>query len=190
MKIMTSFRAKPGSVLVGTEMMLQYLDGKVENASVASIDSLFSLPDFRIQEKILYLILRMRALTTKEMLVQTRDPEQRLFEYAVKGNLADFYRLTISERRTFGYPPFTTMIKLTIEGKRTEVIENMKKVQEILDPYIVDVFPAFTHTVRGDYILHGLIRIPRGQWVDSKLLAKLRALPPSVAVRVDPESLL
>jgi primosomal protein N' (replication factor Y) len=184
------FKAKPGSVMVGTEMMLQYIHDLVENAAVASIDSLFALPDFRIQEKILYLITRMRAISTKDMLVQTRMGHEKLFEYATKGNLADFYRTTIDERKTYNYPPFTTLIKLTLDGKKEVIVKDMQDAQVILDPYVVEVFPAFTHTVRGDYVLHGLIRIPRERWIDQTLLSKLRSLPRSIAIRVDPETLL
>ena len=81
-------------------------------------------------------------------------------------------------------------MKLTLEGKKDEIVKTMEEVQTLLEPYEVDVFPAFTYTVKGNHILHGLIRVPKEKWVDEKLVAMLRTLPPSVAVKVDPESLL
>ncbi len=188
--IIQKFRAQPGSILLGTEMMLQYIHGKAENSAIISLDSLFSLPDFRIQEKILSLLTRMRTLTTRNIIVQTRKAEEKVFNYGMKGNLSDFYRTTIDERKKFNYPPFSVLIKITLEGKKDIIIKEMEDVQTLLEPYEVDVFPAFTHTVRGDYVLHGLIRIAREKWVDEKLIEKLGTLSPAVTVKVDPESLL
>ncbi len=189
-KTLESFRARPGSILLGTEMMLQYLHDKVENSAIISLDSLFSLPDFRIQEKILGLLIRMRSLTTQSFVVQTRKPDEKVFDYGLKGNLHDFYRATIDERKKFKYPPFSLLIKLTLEGKKDEIVQTMEEVQTLLEPYEVEVFPAFTFTVRGNHILHGLIRVEKNKWVDEGLLEKLKSLPPSVIVKVDPETLL
>jgi primosomal protein N' len=189
-KMLEKFTAKPGSILLGTEMMLPYVHEKVENSAVISLDSLFSLPDFRIQEKILNMLITLRAHTTRDFVVQTRKADEKVFEYGLKGNTSDFYRSAIVERQKFNYPPFSTLIKLTLEGKKDEIVTTMEEVQTMLEPYEVDVFPAFTYTVKGNHILHGLIRLPRDQWVDESLVQKLKSLPPSVSIKVDPESLL
>jgi len=188
--VVQKFKAKPGSILIGTEMMLQYLNEKVENSAIISLDSLFALPDFRIQEKILYMLIRIRTLTTKNFIVQTRKSDEKVFEYGLKGNMSDFYRGAIAEREKFKYPPFTTLIKLTLEGKKDSIVKEMEEAQNILDPYEVEVFPAFTHTVRGNYVLHGLLRLPTEKWPDIDILQKLRSLSPAIVVKVDPETLL
>lgn len=189
-EVIDAFREKPGSILLGTEMMLSYIHEKAENAAIISVDSLLALPDFRIQEKILYTIVRLRAMTHKMLIVQTRKPDEKIFEYALKGNLIDFYRLTLDERKKYNYPPFSTLVKLTLEGDRDAIVSDMARVQDLLAPRTVDVFPAFTHTVKGNHILHGVIRLPRTEWPDRELIPKLRSLPPSVTIKVDPDSLL
>ncbi len=189
-EIVREFKAKPGSILIGTEMILQYLHEKVENSAIISLDSLFSLPDFRIQEKILYMLIRIRSLTTKHFIVQTRKSDEKVFKYGLSGNMSDFYRGEISEREKFNYPPFSNLIKITLEGKKNEIIKEMENVQNTLDPYEVEVFPAFTQTVRGNQVLHGLIRLQKGKWPDKNLIEKIRSLSPAVIVKVDPETLL
>ena len=184
------FKNKPGSVLLGTESALLHLSDKVDHVAVASLDSLFALPDFRIQEKILYLLIRLRAAATRSILVQTRKPEEKVFEYGLKGNLSDFYRATLEERKKFKYPPFSILIKLTIEGKKDKIAETMAKTQEGLMPYEIDVFPAFTATVKGNSIIHGLLNVETHSWPDPILIAKLRSLPPNVLIKVNPETLL
>ena len=48
-EVMEKFRARPGSVLIGTELALLHMYDKVDHTAVVSIDSLFALPDFRIE---------------------------------------------------------------------------------------------------------------------------------------------
>ncbi len=184
------FYSSPGSILLGTEMALSYLHEKIENSAIISIDSLFSIPDFRISEKIFYLLLKIRYMTRNIFLMQTRNAEEKVLEYALRGNIIDFYRTEIEARKQFDYPPFNTLIKITLEGSRDAIVAQMDSIQNTLTPHVADIFPAFTHTVKGNYVLHGLIKLPRGKWIDPDLLAKLKSLPPSVSIKVDPDSLL
>jgi primosomal protein N' (replication factor Y) len=154
------------------------------------MDNLFSIPDFRINEKILGTLLKIRSITYKDIVVQTRQAEQKIWDHALKGNLIDFYRDEIVERERFGYPPFTTLVKITYEGKRDDVIEAMKVLKKHLEPWKVAVFPAFIETSDRTYVLHGLIKIAKDDWINKELLIKLRGLPQSYTVKIDPENLL
>ncbi len=185
-----AFKSKPGSILLGTEMALPHLTEKIDHIAIASLDSLFSLPDFRIQEKIMYTLIRLRTQAERSILVQTRKPEEKVFEYGLKGNLSDFFRATVAERKNFKYPPFCNLIKITIEGTKDAIAEQMGTIQKLVEPYEIDIFPAFTSTVRGNSLIHGLLKIEPHAWPDPELVAKLRSLPPGVSVKVNPESLL
>jgi primosomal protein N' (replication factor Y) len=189
-EVMEKFRAKPGSVLVGTEAALNHLSGTVDHAAVVSLDSLFALPDFRMQERLMYTLIRLRAAATRSFLVQTRRAEEKIFEYGLKGNLSDFYHSVLAERKRFDYPPFSTLIKITLEGKKDVISKQMGELQAFLTPHEIDVFPAFTSTVRGAYIIHGLIKIPPKNWPEPELMRKLRSMPPNVYIKINPESLL
>ncbi len=188
--IMAKFYASPGSVLLGTEMALLYLKDPVANSAVVSIDSFFSIPDFRVNEKVMNILLKIRAYTSRNFLVQTRDIEQKILKYATAGNLADFYRDEIKEREVLSYPPFSIPIKVTLQGDKKTVLAGMEQLQKDMAPYEVDIFPAFIPIQKGKFSMHGLIKIKRGEWVDSVLLHKLNSLPPSFTINVDPESLL
>jgi primosomal protein N' (replication factor Y) len=184
------FYASPGSILLGTEMALPFLSKKIDNTAVASLDSLFALPDFRIHERILHLLLKIRSLTMSLLLVQTRLPEEHVLEYALKGNLIDFYREEIASRELFHYPPFTVLIKISVSGTRASVNQEVEKLKKFLLPYEAEIFQAFVEEARGVFTTHALIRLPKGGWVDKILLKKLLLLPPQFRVAVDPESLL
>ncbi len=185
-----TFYATPGSILLGTEMCLPYLNEPVENSAVVSMDSFFSIPDFRINEKIFTILLTLRNNSEKRMLVQTRKPEQKIFDYALKGNLLDFYNEEIDERKIIGYPPFVTYIKLSLSGEKVKVKAEMEKIKETLKPFSVSLFDAFNPGSQKNYTLHGLISLPQGSWVNKDLLHKLRQLPHECSVKIDPDTLL
>lgn len=184
------FYESPGSVLLGTEMALVYLNEKIANTAVVSIDSFFSLPDFRINEKVLNILLKIRSFTAKNFLIQTRDASQKVIECAVKGNLAEFYREEINNRESLEYPPFSTLIKITVFGEKKKVAEEMDKLEKYFEPHHLAIFPAFTPYAKGKYSMHALLKIPRSSWIDRALLDKLKNLPPYFNINVDPESLL
>lgn len=184
------WREKPGSVLVGTETALHHIGGTVDHSAVASLDSLFALPDFRIEERLMYILLKLRALSTRSLLVQTRRSAEKIFEYGLKGNLSDFYRGVLAERKRFDYPPFSLLIKITLEGKKDRIAKEMGELQAHLLPHEIEVFPTFTATNKGTSLIHGLIKIPARNWPDTELINKLRQLPGEVSIKVNPESLL
>jgi len=184
------FKAAPGSVLLGTELLANHFHDKVPYAAVVTLDSLLALPDFRITERIFYMLLRLRAMTEREFVIQTRKPEEKTFEFAARGAVSDFVRHALAERRQFEWPPYAALIKLSIEGKRDAIALEMEKIKAFLAPAEVSVFPSFTAGTRGNSVLHGLIRTTTGSWPNAELLSKLRSLPPFVSVNVDPESLL
>lgn len=187
---LNKFRTRPGSVLLGTEMALSYLGESIDHVAIASLDSLFALPDFRIQEKIMYTLIRLRHIASRSFIVQTRKAEEKVFDYGMKGNLSDFYRFTLEERKQFSYPPFSILVKITLEGTKEAISGTMAEVVKILDPREVDIFPAFTSTVRGKSVIHGLMKVESHAWPDIALADKLRTLPPETKIKINPETLL
>ncbi|MEI6842928.1 MAG: primosomal protein N' [bacterium] len=189
-KVVEEFYASPGSVLVGTEMALGYLNKKIENVAVVSIDSFFAIPDFRINEKIFHILLDLRDLSEHNFIIQTRQKNTKIFDEALAGNLADFYRDEIDDRKLVGYPPFTTYIKLTLEGDKNAIRKEMEKAKEILAPFELFVFDAWNPGADKKFTIHGLVSQKRGEWVQTELLQKLLSLPPFYMIKIDPDTLL
>ncbi|MBX4210820.1 hypothetical protein KW783_02490, partial [Candidatus Parcubacteria bacterium] len=158
--IAKKFYATPGSVLIGTDMAFNYLDNKIENTAVVSIDALFSISDFRIHEKIFHTVLALRNLAQKKFVLQTRNPEEKVLHYSLRGNLIDFYKDEIEERKRFGYPPFSVLIKISREGDKQTVIRDMDLIKEVFANFEPFIFPALISTVKGKSIMNALIKIP------------------------------
>jgi primosomal protein N' (replication factor Y) (superfamily II helicase) len=189
-KVRDLYYNTPGAICVGTEMALSYLNQKVENMAVVTLDSYFSIPDFQISEKVFHILLEMRSLAVREFLVQTRQEKVKIFEHAARGNLMDFYREEIEERKLMGFPPFNTYIKLTLEGEKTDVRKEMENITEMFLPHSLQIFDAFTPGTKNKHTVNGLLYLPKEKWPDKELLQKLRSLPPQFGVRIDPASLL
>jgi primosomal protein N' (replication factor Y) len=190
LEIVNKFQESPGSVLLGTELSLFYLKKPIENVAIASIDSLFALPDFRINEKIFYTLLTLRSRAEKVFIIQTRNADETVFDYALKGSLADFYREEIEDRKKFLYPPYSVFIKLSIEGKKPAILEDAQTLAKLLDEYNPNIYPSFSPSRRGNTIMNVILKLQSESWPDDKLMKKIMSLPPQVAVRVDPESLI
>jgi primosomal protein N' (replication factor Y) len=190
-KALTSqFNKSKGSILIGTEMALYYLDAKVELTAALGIDSLLSLPDFRAGEKVFTLLLRTRQLASRRFVIETRNPEEKIYAHACQGNLLDFYRDELNERRELGWPPLSTLIKLTKEGTRPAISEELKKMVTQFERDARAVHPMLAPAERPRYSRATiLLELDAGIWIDKNLLTKLRALPPDWQVEVDPERL-
>ena len=185
---MEAFIATPGAILIGTDMAVRYLTEEVETSAVVSLDSLFSVPDFRITERIMNLITTMRTFTSKQFVIQSRDVDQPVLQYGAAGNLIDFYRTEIDLREMLGYPPFTILIKITRRGHKQRVEKDIRALErELQDEQIVS-YVGTPH--KGRYVKHALLRVPREQWVDEDIRAFLRALPPQFIVSINPREIL
>ena len=188
--VIEKFYATRGGILIGTEMALPYFNKMISYSAVASIDSLFSLPEWRMPEKILSLLLKIKEITKKEILIQTRKPEQKIFDFVIKGNLADFYKDEIKKRKQFNYPPFCVFVKITVIGIADKVAKETEYMKKLLKDYGILTYPPSIKADKGKYIMRGLLRIERNKWPHKEIVEILRSLPPHFSVDVDTESLL
>ncbi|MEX1028345.1 MAG: primosomal protein N' [Candidatus Paceibacterota bacterium] len=184
------FYQTPGSILIGTEMAALYLSEPIENIGVVSLDSLFSVPDFRINEKIITLLTTLRLMAQKHFLVQSRNAEQPILRYGLSGNLIDFYREEIGIRKQFLYPPFTVLVKITRRGAQKKVEADMAWLQEQVGEERITMYAGSPPIVKGKFVMNGLIKVPREEWVDEKLLGLLQSLPPQFIIQIDPTNIL
>lgn len=187
---MREFYQSPGSILIGTEMAIPYLTLPVSTVGILSVNSLLTIPDFRMGEKVFRLLLSLREKAQDYFAIQTRDPDVPLFALATAGNIGEFLRTELETRQELGYPPYSTLIKFTYEGKKADGVAIMKEIETIFGIYHPVTFPSFIARVKGKYRMNALLKIPRGGWPNSELLELIRALPTEVQVRINPESVI
>src|SRR3990167_9069937 len=182
-----------GGFLVGTEMIFSYINRPVDRVAAISVDGLFTLPEFKINEKVFRLLLKLKSLAKKSFIIQTRFPELPIFDNVLRGNISGFYKKEIESRKIFQYPPFKLLIKITKEGKNeSQLNKEMEALQKILDEWRLAIYPAFIPKVKNLYIKHILLKIDPASWPlnQEKLSRILSSLTPSWKIDIGPESLL
>ena len=203
--VINEFLKTSGALLIGTEMVLNYLNQEVESVAIISIDTLFSIPDFKINENIFNFLTRLRLKTLKRFLIQTRKPEEKIFGQILSGDLLEFYREEIKERKKFGYPPFKVLIKITAEGPREITNKEMGQLEMFLQKYEPTKFTAFVERIDNKERINILLRVDPKKWPPpssgfrkdannempySNLLEILKSLPVRFSVKIDPENIL
>jgi len=189
-KIMREFYETPGSILIGTEMAVPYLTEPVSTVAILSVNSLLTIPDFRMSERVFRLLLQLRERAREHFVIQTRDMSVPIFELATSGNIGEFLRTELENRSQLGYPPFSTLIKFTYEGRKSEGQNVMSEIEKIFGAYHPVTFPSFIARVKGNFRMNALLKIPRGSWPNEELLGLIASLPQDVEVRVNPESVI
>jgi primosomal protein N' (replication factor Y) len=188
--IIGKYYSSPGAILVGTDLALFALDESVGLGGIASLDSLFALPEFRINEKIMTILTRIKNLSSRRFVVQSRFADSPILKFGVTGDLESYYKTELDLRRQYDYPPFSIFIKLSIKGDRNKAKEELAKVAETIKPDELMIYNTNSDGfVKGDHT-NGLLKIKKELWPDDQLVSKLRGLPPFIRVCVEPESLM
>ncbi len=189
-RIAAEYATTPASILVGTELALPYVRHTVPVVAVVSLDSLLSLASWNIYERITSTLTRLREIASREFLIQTRHPDTNIFAFALSGNFSGFYRSELAMRKRMGYPPYTTLIKVTVSGVEAHVRATMQEVGDLLAPHQFVVYPQVLKTPENKVQMHGFLRLARATWPDKELIATLQSLPLSAQVTVNPTGVM
>ncbi len=199
-KIAKEFEGNPGSILIGTEMALFYLENKVPLSLVASFDSLWSIPNFKMSEKIIGLVLSIISRTEKKLIIQTKNDKDDALLSIKNDNLVAFVRNELAEREKLGYPPYKRFIKINYIGDKEESEKAKGFLLEFFKDYDPTIFSAFIAKLKGKYSTNALIRIDRENWslpalllnskIDKVLSSKITSLHNTFTISIDPEDLL
>ncbi|MDA1334682.1 MAG: hypothetical protein O2794_01540 [bacterium] len=191
-KIVQEFIESDNGVLVGTEMILEDPRIEAEHVLVAHIDNLFSIPDIGIHEKILSILIRAQEKSFNHSLfIQTRFPDHPLFQALKKNDLREFLKEELKERKDLNFPPYTLLIKCTVQQKdavgRTEKV---KMAENILTPFVFSIASYPSYTNKNEHII--LLTTTPEKWIreGGELRNALLELAGSWTIVVDPTSIL
>jgi primosomal protein N' len=189
-KIANEFFAKRSGVLIGTQMALPFLSQGVDVSAIISLDAARAIPTWRADESLFRLLLRLRECTKKEVVIQTRAKADNLIIHATRGALERFYDDEIALRQMLQYPPFSRFVLVTWLGTATSVLELEKQISVCLSDFNVQYYND-PNSSNNKTNRHGLIRISTDDSETySKLLVKLRTLPPYAKIEINPERIV
>lgn len=192
-EIADAFSEPGGAILIGTEMIFSYINQQVSRVAVVSVDGLFTMPEFKINEKVFHLLLKLKSLAQKTFLIQTRQAKQPIFQYISRGNISGFYKEELENRKILQYPPFKLLIKMSKESKdENRLSAETSALEKMLAEWNPASYKAFIPKMKNLYRRHILLKIDPQTWPDKqeKLHKILKSLPLSWKKDIDPESLL
>ena len=122
-KVIKEFAEGSIDILIGTQMLIKGFDfSNLRLTAVIAADTMLGLQDFRADEKALQLLEQFKGRCgrrgTKGMFViQTSQPEHPIYQRIAEGESNAFSDSLLAERKTFGFPPYSRIIEITIRDK-------------------------------------------------------------------------
>lgn len=192
-KIMREFKKEPNGILIGTEMALSYLD-HVPYIGVVSMESLFSIPDFRIHERISHIYIRLLEIAQSHLLIQSRNHKNILTTCLEQYTFSEYIKEELQMRKILSYPPYATMFKISLKGKEALITKQAEWVQDLLKEYQPQIFPAMIPGSDGPSI-NIICTVPNEKWdtsnyLHSDLYRVLETIAQVAPVQVQPESFI
>ena len=178
------FRAGEIKILLGTQMIAKGLDfPNVTLVGVINADTALHFPDFRAAERTFQLVTQVAGRTGRSergghVLVQTFSPEHPAIVAAARHDFSLFAQQELPIRRSYGYPPYTSMVRVIFRGPQEKTTEHFgeqigirlrERIEsERLEVRVLGPAPAPMPKLRGFYRFHVLLLS-----VDGELLRRL-----------------
>ncbi|MDQ5962437.1 MAG: hypothetical protein QG653_244 [Patescibacteria group bacterium] len=182
-KVYKQWKESQYAVLIGTEMAHNLIE-ECDGATILSLDSLFSLPEYRTDEKIITLVTELaeKVKQTQDhngrLILQTRLKKMPVIRHLQASSYVTVYQDMLREREETLLPPYYIVVKATFENLSDEM---RAKMSQAFDTYVLDWFEAG----RGITLL--FIHIKEATWSnDRELREKIRYVLESGKPQVNP----
>lgn len=179
-RIIQAFEEQRTDILIGTQMISKGLD--FENLTVVGIlnaDNMLNYPDFRAHERSFQLMEQVsgragRRQKQGKVVIQTSDPLNKIIRMVLQHDYQAMFRVQAEERRSFNYPPFCRLIRISIKHRD---ISLLNKYADILGTHLR---AAFGKRVLGpEFPLISRIQL----WYIKTILLKIEKEKPAAKAR-------
>jgi len=208
-QVFEDFSDKKIDILIGTQMITKGWDNpNVGLVAIIDADSLFTSPDFLTDERAYGNIMQVAGRTGRfgaiypgQVLIQTYNPNNKIFDFILNQDYASFFDSQIKQRQALSYPPFGKIIKLSFKD---EVEEKVEKASQIVfekfsslisqTDYLSLTEPdrPLISKVRTKFIRQMILKIKTGDGqkpLPVEIIKLLATLPTGWAIDVDPISI-
>jgi primosomal protein N' (replication factor Y) len=164
---------------------------------IISAETSLTLPDYTAEERTFQLLYQVigrvgRGHNEGLVVLQSYHPDNPIIQAAVKRDWDSFYKLALSERQAYRFPPYSYLLQLVCRratlGGAQKASDNLKAdlLAQKLPVEIIGPTPSF-YSRRGKYYYYQLIVKSK----DRKHLLKLAAqVPAGWTINLDPSDLL
>lgn len=171
-RIINDFEEKRLDILVGTQMVTKGLDfDNVSVVGVLSADQQLNFPDFRASERAFQLITQVSGRSGRKhkrgkVILQTFDTAHPVIKEVLHYNFQHFFTRELAERKTFKYPPFYRLIKITLKHKLPRTVNNgtgifAKVLKDKLGSRVIGPAIPSIPRIRNQYLMDIVIKLER-----------------------------
>lgn len=208
-RILDEFGAGQIDILVGTQMITKGLDfGRVTVVGIWDGDRILNFPDFRAGERAFQQITQVagragRRSEKGQVIIQSRNPDNEVFEKVIKGDYYEYFRHEMMERKSFYYPPYVKLVKITTRHTDFKITEKAalalhREMAHIpVKKIVLGPEKALIGRIKNQYQFESMIKLDRSSNTQSEfktqlnqILENLQATPEFRSVRwiidVDP----
>jgi primosomal protein N' (replication factor Y) len=190
------FRAHKADVLIGTQMIAKgFHFPSVTLVGVLNADASLMIPDFRSAETVFQLITQVagragRAELKGEVILQTFLPDHPILKLAAAQDYDAFYAAELQERKLFGFPPYSHLIKISCSGEAEKEVESQAKklyeqIKQALPPGVelLPVLPSGHAKVKDQFRFQFVIKTLKIASLQPVLQSLI--LPPGSKIDID-----
>lgn len=156
------------SIMVGTQMITKgFHFPNVTLVGVINADMGMNFPDFRASEKTFQLLTQVAGRAGRgdkpgTVIIQTYQPENKIFKDIINSDYENFYKIEIEDRRILNYPPFSKMINIGISSQNeTGLAEYCKNIYNIVNCNDLEIYgpmKSLVYKVKDRYRYNILIK--------------------------------
>lgn len=193
-----SIRSGKIDIIIGTQLLAKGFDlPKLSTLGVIQADTSLYLPDFSSEERTFQLISQVlgrinRGHVSGKAFIQTFNPEDKIFKYAINHDYESFYEKELHNRKKFKLPPYYHLLKLSVMRKSPEssenAAENLKKsIKESFKGIVIEGPAPSFHEKHGNYYEWILVVKSTSR---NSLISVIKSLPSGWHHDIDPLNLL
>ena len=207
-RLFRAFSTGKSDVLIGTQMIAKGLHfPSVTLVAVIGCDGSLHIPDFRSSEQVFQLITQVSGRSGRgelpgEVIIQTQMPENATILTAAKQDFELFFASELPMRESFGFPPFTHLIKYTFSSDdaqlcqeigghfRQQLITRLDKGGRayVVHPLVPAGYAKIKDRFRFQFLVRGREIYPVNREVEAILQTFLLPRKVSLSIDVDPLS--
>lgn len=171
--IVRRFEEHETDILVGTQILTKGFDFEsVTTVGILNADNLLSAPDFRAAERAYQLMMQVAGRAGRHndrgrVVIQTSQPNHPVIKYIALGDYHSMARAELAERKAFGYPPYSHLIRFMLRSKDYELLRRAAHAFALVmrrkfGDRVMGPVSAALEMLRGEHRAELLLKIESG----------------------------
>ncbi len=172
-RIVSSFEQHEGDILVGTQIVSKGFDFEgVSTVGILNADNLLSTPDFRATERAFQLMMQVAGRAGRHndrgrVVIQTSQPKHPVIQYVASADYHAMARTELAERKAFGYPPYSHLIRFQLHNSDYELLRYAahtlaSNLRAIFGQRVMGPVSSAIEMLRGEHRAEIILKIEAG----------------------------